>query len=395
MPLHVLRHVEPGDRVLVVEQEFGQRLRQLGLADAGRPEEQKRAGRPRRILEPGPRAPHRFRYRAHRFGLADHAFRELLLHVLEPLALGFEHLLDRDAGPARYHRRDVAHADLLALGRDTRFRLGEPLFEVGNDRIGQFAGAAPIAVALRAFQLVPRLIELFLEPAAFGAPRLRGAPRLFHRGLFLLGLDKFRFELLQPFLRCPVGFGAQRLAFDLQLHDAAADRIERLGLRVDRDAHARGRLVNQIDRLVGKAPVADIASAKLHRPDDRRVGDAYAVMQFVAALQPAQDRHRVLGGRLVDRDRLETPGERCVLLDVAAVFVRRRRADAAQLAARQSRLQHVGGVDAAIDAAGADQHVQFVDEDDDAARRGLDFAQYGLQPLLELAAEFGAGQDQR
>ena len=224
---------------------------------------------------------------------------------------------------------------------------------------------------------------------------MRGAPRLFHRGLFLVGLDKFRFELLQPFLRCPVGFGAQRLAFDLQLHDAAADRIERLGLRVDRDAHARGRLVNQIDRLVGKAPVADIASAKLHRPDNRRVGDAYAVMQFVAALQPAQDRHRVLGGRLVDRDRLETPGERCVLLDVAAVFVRRRRADAAQLAARQSRLQHVGGVDAAIDAAGADQHVQFVDEDDDAARRGLDFAQYGLQPLLELAAEFGAGEDQR
>ena len=224
---------------------------------------------------------------------------------------------------------------------------------------------------------------------------MRGAPRLFHRGLFPLGLDKFRFELLQPFLRCPVGFGAQRLAFDLQLHDAAADRIERLGLRVDRDAHARGRLVNQIDRLVGKAAVADIASAKLHRPDDRRVSDAHPVMHLVAALDAAQDRHGVLGRGFVDRHRLKAPGERRVLLDVAAVFVGRGGTDAAQLAARQGRLQHVGRVDAAIDAAGANQHVQFVDEDDDAAGRGLDFAENRLQPLLELAAEFGAGQDQR
>ncbi len=36
VPLHVLRHIEPGDRVLVVEQELGQRLGQFGLADAGR-----------------------------------------------------------------------------------------------------------------------------------------------------------------------------------------------------------------------------------------------------------------------------------------------------------------------------------------------------------------------
>ena len=47
--LHVLRHVDAHHRPLVVEQELGERARELGLADAGRAEEQERADRPVRI----------------------------------------------------------------------------------------------------------------------------------------------------------------------------------------------------------------------------------------------------------------------------------------------------------------------------------------------------------
>ncbi len=243
VPLHVLRHVEPGDRVFVVEQELGERFRQLGLADAGRAEEQERAGRTRRVLEPGTGAAHRFRHRAHRLGLADDTLGELLLHVLQALPLGFEHLLDRDAGPARHHRGDVAHADLLALGRGARLGLGEAFFEIGDRRIGQLAGAAPIAVALGAFELRPRLVQLLLQPASLGAARLRGAPGLLHRDLFLLGLGELGFQLVEPLLRGAVGLSAQRLALDLELHDAAADPVQGLGLAVDRDAHPRSGFV--------------------------------------------------------------------------------------------------------------------------------------------------------
>ena len=42
----------------------------------------------------------------------------------------------------------------------------------------------------------------------------------------------------------------------------------------------------------------------------------------------------------------------------------------------------------------ADQGVHLVDEQDDLARGGGDFVEHGLQPLLELAAEFRA-RDQR
>ena len=96
--------------------------------------------------------------------------------------------------------------------------------------------------------------------------------------------------------------------------------------------------------------------------------------------------------RLADEDRLEAPLERRVLLDVLAVLVERRRADAAQLAAREHRLQHVRGVDRALRRAGADDRVQLVDEEDQLALGVLDLAEHGLQPLLELAAVLRAGE---
>ena len=49
--LHVLGHVDAHHRVLVAEQELGERARQLGLADARRAEEDERAGRALRVLE--------------------------------------------------------------------------------------------------------------------------------------------------------------------------------------------------------------------------------------------------------------------------------------------------------------------------------------------------------
>ena len=98
--------------------------------------------------------------------------------------------------------------------------------------------------------------------------------------------------------------------------------------------------------------------------------------------------------RLGHVDRLEPPRQRRVLLDVLLVFVERGRADAVQFAARQRRLEQVGGVHGAFRLAGADQRMHLVDEQDDAAVRGRHLLQHRLEPLLEFAAIFRAG-DQR
>ena len=118
----------------------------------------------------------------------------------------------------------------------------------------------------------------------------------------------------------------------------------------------------EVDRLVGQEAVADVAVRQRRRRDDRVVGDAHAVVRLVALLEAAQDRDGVLDARLADVHRLEAALERRVLLDVLAIFVERGRADDAQLAAREHRLEHVAGVHRAFGLARADERVHLVDE---------------------------------
>ena len=94
--------------------------------------------------------------------------------------------------------------------------------------------------------------------------------------------------------------------------------------------------------------------------------------------------------RRIDDDLLEAAFQGAVLLDVLAVLVERGGADALDLAAGQGRLEHVGGVDGALGAAGADQRVQLVDEQD-GVLGPADLVHDRLDAFLELAAILGAG----
>ena len=94
-----------------------------------------------------------------------------------------------------------------------------------------------------------------------------------------------------------------------------------------------------------------------------------------------------------DEHGLEAPLERGVLLDVGSVLVERRRADRAQLAAREHRLQQVARGDGALRRPCADDRVQLVDEEDDLPLARGDLLEDGLEPLLELAAVLRAGDE--
>ena len=91
---------------------------------------------------------------------------------------------------------------------------------------------------------------------------------------------------------------------------------------------------------------------------------------------------------------LEPPLQRRVLFDVFPVFVQRGRADAVQFAPRERGFQHVAGIHCAFGRPGADEGVQFVDEQDDAAFLLGQVVEHGLHALLELAPVLGA-RDQR
>ena len=335
--LHVLRHVDLDHRVLVAEQELGERARELGLPDAGRPEEDERAGRPLRVLDAGPRAADRLRDGDDRRVLADHALVQLLFHADEPLRLGLGELEDRDARPHRDDVGDLFLADLGLLG---------------------LLGVAPLILEL----------ALLLRQLALLVAQRRGL-------LELLALDR--------------GFLVLADLLDLLLELAVA---RRRGHRLD--AHPRRGLVDQVDRLVGQVPVLDVAVGERRGCLERLVGDLAAVVRLVAVAEAAQDLHGVVGRRLLDADLLEAPLERSVALEVLAVLVERRRADRLQLAAGERRLEDRRSVDRALGGARADEIVELVDEQDDVAALG-DLLHHLLQALLELTAVLRAGDERR
>src|SRR4029453_17818548 len=229
------------------------------------------------------------------------------------LGLGLRELEDRDARP---HRDDVG--DLVL--RDYRLLSG--------------------------LLVLPALLELPLL--------LRELPLLVaeRRGLLeLLRLDRaflLRADLVD-------------LLLELAVPRRRAHRL---------DAHARGGLVDQVDRLVGEMPVLDVAVREQRGCAQRLVGDRAAVVRLVAVAQTAEDLDGVVHRRLVHADLLEAALESGVALEVLAVLVEGRRADRLELTARQRRLQDRGGVDRALGGTRADEVVELVDEQDDVAALG-------------------------
>ena len=149
--------------------------------------------------------------------------------------------------------------------------------------------------------------------------------------------------------------------------------------------------VDEIDGAVGQPVVAQVAGRELGRGLERGVGVADAVMLLVAAAQAGENPDRLLDRRLVDRDLLQPPRERAILLDVLELL-ERRRADDAQIAGREDRLDERRQIHrAAGGRAGADRGMDFVDEED-RLRPGGERLDDRLEALLEIAAEARAGQ---
>ena len=121
--------------------------------------------------------------------------------------------------------------------------------------------------------------------------------------------------------------------------------------------------------------------------------NAHAVVQLEALLDATQNRQRILDRRLIDDHRLETPLKRGVLLDVLAILVERRRADAVQLAARQHGLEQIARVHRALALARADDQVEFVNEENDASGGLLHFVEHRFEAFLKFTAVFCTGDE--
>src|SRR5205823_350599 len=173
-----------------------------------------------------------------------------------------------------------------------------------------------------------RLADHDLAGARLDVELLADELQVLARGDFLLAVE---LRLLEIFLR------------DRALHlldgnpDALVDLAELLTVARFLQLRASAGFVDEIDRFVGQEPVGDVAVRLIDRRFDRLTGVFDVMEALVAVLDPEEDLDRLALSRRVDLDRLEAPFERAVLLDVLPVLRRRRRADAADLAAAERR----------------------------------------------------------
>ena len=267
--------------------------------------------------------------------LADDPEMQLVFHADELLGLLLGQLVDRNARPDRQHLGDGLLVDLVE-------QVDAGVLDLA------LLGVLGLEQLLLLVSKATGLLEVLLLDG--------GLLRLDHAGQLVL-------ELLV------VGRGLHPL-----------------------DPQARAGLVDQVDRLVRQEPVEDVPVGEVRRGHDRLVGDRDPVVGLVLVPQALEDLDGVRDGRLVDHDLLEAPLERCVLLEVLAVFVERGRADRLQLAAGEHRLEDAGRVDGTLGSTCADERVQLVDEQDDVAA-GPDLLEHLLEPLLEVAPVAGAGHE--
>ena len=242
--------------------------------------------------------------------LADDALVQPLLHVDELLHLALEQPVDGDLRPGGDDGGDVVLVDLLLHhrldGADGLAALGQLLLERRQEAVADLRHALEVAVALGPLGLHPQLVDLAgdlldaVEHVLLAGPARRElvATRL---GLGDLALDRLAHG--RRLLR-------HRGELDLELRHAPLGLVELDRRAVDLHPQPRGRLVDEVDRLVRQEAVGDVALGEDGGGRQRGIADADAVVRLVALLQAAQDRDRVGDGRLADEHRLEAPLER-------------------------------------------------------------------------------------
>ena len=202
MLLHVLRHVEGQKRVLGVEQELGKRLRKLGFAHARGAQEDERARGALRVFQAAARAADGLRQRRDGLFLTDDALVQHGFHAQQLLGLGLGEVRNGHARGHGHHVGDVLHRHLMHGLLGVLF----PLL-LGFDALG---------------------LELGLLVA-----QLSGA-------LEILGSDG-------------------RILFAANSAQLVVELAQLLRQRHVADAHARSRLVQHVDGLVGQKAILNVA----------------------------------------------------------------------------------------------------------------------------------------
>src|ERR1700692_2675006 len=304
--------------------------------------------------------------------------------------------------PARERRRALATRSKAGSWPTTRWRRRSSMvtsfftspssiFETGMPvHLETMRARSCFALFLLLFDF--EFLDFLVQFARVGDQILFLSPVGFERVRLLANLRQFFFNHSKTVFGVGVVFFLKRLFFDFELSSAALELIDVGGKRIDLDADGGGGFVDEVDGLVGQKTVRDVTVREGCSGDDCRIFDAYAMMNFVALFQAAKNGDGVFNVGLADENNLEAAFERGIFLDVFTVFVERGRANGAQFAASERRLEHIRGVDCAFSGSCTHQSVEFVDKENDLSRGIFDFFPDSLEAVFKFAAIFCSGE---
>ncbi len=286
---HELAHVHAHKRLLVVEEELGERAGGFRFADARRTEQQERPERSARLLQSGARAAHRFADRDERVVLAHDTLGQALLHAEQLLALGFEQPHGGNARPTADDTGDDFRVDLFGEQRTARLDRAEPRFvgfQVARGlrqfAVADLADTLVLPFALLAFRFGAQVFDQRLAGAQARDEFLFAGPARAQGAGLLLQSGEFRGDVREAPGFARAVFLLQRGPLDLQLARLALEAVEFRRQGVDRKTQLGRGFVDTVDSLVGQKPRRDVAVREARGLDQCFVENAHAVVDLVA-----------------------------------------------------------------------------------------------------------------
>ncbi len=181
------------------------------------------------------------------------------------------------------------------------------------------------------------------------------------------------------------------LALDFLLGYETDDFVKSLRYGVDFETEFRSCLVDEVNGLVGKESVGDVALREGDCGDNRFVADTHLVVVLIALFQTSEDGDGGCFVRLVDHHFLESAFEGFVFFEILLVFVERRSANRSEFASRKCGLEDIGSIHSSLTLACSDEGVDLVDEEDDFTIGTCHFVDDSFESLFKFTFVLRAG----
>src|SRR5262249_53040446 len=121
----------------------------------------------------------------------------------------------------------------------------------------------------------------------------------------LANLRQFALDGRQPLPRIWIILLLERLPFDFKLRGPALKLIDLRRHGIDLNAQRSCGFINQVNGLIRKKTVRDVAMRECRCRHNGGILDAHTVVHLIALLQTAQDGYGVLNVRLANKNNLE------------------------------------------------------------------------------------------